>query len=206
MKTTMKRGIQVGWSVGFMLMLMTANGCGAQYKAMADAAHSELSPVALARDDRHKIQIHEALVAEQGFSGLTLSVQVFMERAYIVGHVDSKEQGAAVLQTVRKVPGIRSVDGYLPVKKPAPDSSSSMSTSNISIKAQIESALALEPAVVKSRIHVEVLDGHVVLLGVVSGNEESHSAEKAARGVSGVKDVTNWLLLPEKGYMSTRQQ
>lgn len=204
MKRNVKPDIDACWLVGLALMLLIALGCGAQYKAMADAAQSELSPMALANDDRHKIQIHQALVADQGFSGLTLSVQVFMERAYIVGHVDSKEQAAAILQTVRKVQGIRSVEGYLPVKASAPDSGSSMSTSNMSLKAQIEAALALEPAVVKSRIHVDVLDGHVVLLGVVSGNEERHSAEKAAAGVSGVKTVTNWLLLPEQGYMSIR--
>src|SRR6185295_9534202 len=127
---TMKRDTDACWFVGLALMLLMTTGCGAQYKAMADAAQSELSPMTLAHDDRYKIRLHEALVQEQGFSGLTLSVHVFMERAYIVGHVDNREQAAAVLQTARKVSGLRSVEGYLPVKKsPSPKSAESSTTS-----------------------------------------------------------------------------
>src|SRR6185295_5229287 len=195
---TMKRDTDACWFVGLALMLLMTTGCGAQYKAMADAAQSELSPMTLAHDDRYKIRLHEALVQEQGFSGLTLSVHVFMERAYIVGHVDNREQAAAVLQTARKVSGLRSVEGYLPVKESASNSNPASTTSSVPLKPQVMAALALAPEVVKSRVNVEVLDNHVILLGVVSGNEERQSAERAAAGVEGVKDVTNWLLLPEK--------
>ena len=42
--------------------------------------------------------------------------------------------------------------------------------------------------------------------GVVSGDEEKMRAERAAAGTSGVKRVTNWLLLPESQYMAIRTQ
>lgn len=188
------------------LILLASTGCGgAKYKAMVEAAQSELSPRAIAHDDVHKLHMHEALVAEQGFSGLTLSPYVFMERGYVVGHVDSKEQGEAVLNTARHVSGLRSVEGYLPVKEASPDDNAvSNKAADVSLKAQIQAALALAPGVVKSRVHVEVLEGHVVLLGVVSGDEERRNAESAAAGVEGVKNVMNWLVLPEAGYMSIR--
>lgn len=193
---------------GLVLALCAVQGCGgAKYKAMVEAAQSELSPRAIAHDDVHKVHLHEALVAEQGLSGLTLSIYVFMERAYLVGHVDSPEQGEAVLRTARHVQGLRSVEGYLPVTAPAADGNVvSDKASDVSLKAQVVSALALEPKVVKSRVHAEVLDGRVVLLGVVSGEPERHHAETAAAGVEGVKAVTNWLLLPEEGYMSIRKK
>jgi osmotically-inducible protein OsmY len=111
-------------SIGLMLAFLSAPGCGGpKYKAMVEAAQSELSPRAIAHDDRHKIHIHEAMVSEQGLSGLMLSIYVFMERAYLVGHVDSQEQGQAVLNTARHVQGLRSVEGYLPVTAPAADGS-----------------------------------------------------------------------------------
>lgn len=204
----MKSIMQWSCSVGLALTLVSMAGCGgAKYKAMVEAAQSELSPKAIAQDDLHKIHIHEAMVAEQGLSGLTLSIYVFMERAYLVGHVDNKEQGEAVVKTARHVQGIRSVEGYLPVTVPTANGNVvSDKASDVSLKAQVVSALALEPGVVKSRVHVEVLDARVVLLGVVSGEKERHHAETAAAGVEGVKNVTNWLLLPEEGYTSIRKK
>jgi len=194
--------------VVMLLVVVSIAGCvGAKYKAMLEAAQSELSPAAIAQDDLHKVHIHEAMVAEQGLSSLTLSINVFMERAYLVGHVDNREQGEAVLKTARHVQGIRSVEGYLPVTAPSADGNTvSDKTSDVSLKAQVISALAIEPKVVKSRVHAEVLGGHVVLLGVVSGEPERQHAETAAMGVEGVKTVTNWLLLPEKGYMTIRKK
>jgi len=200
--------MQWSCSVTLALVLVSTAGCGgAKYKAMVEAAQSELSPKAIAHDDLHKVHIHEAMVAEQGLSGLTLSIYVFMERAYLVGHVDNKEQGEAVLTTARHVQGLRSVEGYLPATVPTVDGNVvSEKASDVSLKAQVVSALALEPGVVKSRVHVEVLDGRIVLLGVVSGEQERHHAESAASGVEGVKTVTNWLLLPEEHYMSIRKK
>ncbi|HTL62072.1 MAG TPA: BON domain-containing protein [Nitrospira sp.] len=49
-----------------------------------------------------------------------------------------------------------------------------------------------------------MLDREVVLLGVVSGEDERRQVEAAVAGVNGVKKVTNWLLLPESGYGTLR--
>jgi len=56
------------------------------------------------------------------------------------------------------------------------------------------------------KLHLyEVQDEQVVLLGVVSGNEERRSAEQAAKGVKEVKGITNWLAATEPEYMSIRK-
>jgi len=55
-----------------------------------------------------------------------------------------------------------------------------------------------------THVDIEVLAGHVVLLGVVGSEEARESAVTVATGVSGVKAVTNFLLLPEPGYESRR--
>jgi osmotically-inducible protein OsmY len=59
---------------------------------------------------------------------------------------------------------------------------------------------------VDSRVNVEVLDDRVVLLGVVSSDEEKTRAEQAAAGTIGVKRTINWLLLPESEYLAIRSQ
>lgn len=194
--------------VGATLVIFALPGCGGEkYSAVVKAAQSELSPRAQAQDDLNKLHLHEALIGGQGFSGLTLSVYVFMERGYVVGQAGSTEQAEAALRTARNVAGLRSVEGYLPVKNSSTnDSNVSGTASELAIKAEIESALALAAGVVRSRVNVEVVDGQVVLLGVVSGNEERLSAEQAARGVKEVMGITNWLLLPEPEYMSIRSR
>ncbi|HJT19860.1 MAG TPA: BON domain-containing protein [Nitrospira sp.] len=195
------------WLLAVALLLVTSPGCVAKYKAMAEAAQSEVSPRTIAQDDRHKIHLHEALIAQHGLSGLTLSTYAFMSRGYVVGQVDNREQAEAVLRTARLVPGLRSVDGYLLIKESASsDSAIKTAASDLALKAQIESAVALAPGVVRSRVHIEVLNGSVLLLGVVSGDQERRNAEAAAAEVNGVRDVTDWLLLPEAPYMSIRSK
>ena len=49
-----------------------------------------------------------------------------------------------------------------------------------------------------------VVDRQAVLVGVVSGDEERRQVVDAISGVEGVKGVTDWLLLPEPGYMAVR--
>jgi osmotically-inducible protein OsmY len=170
---------------------------------MHKAAESELSPVAQARDHRLKMELRSALVSEEGLTGLTLSPDVFMERGYVIGRVQTSDQADAVRRIAHGVPGLRSVDLYLPVAAAQSTEDSSM-VSDLTLKAEIASALRLTPGVVATRITTTVLDGQVVLLGVVSGEDERRQVEKAVGGVNGVKKVTNWLLLPESGYGTVR--
>jgi osmotically-inducible protein OsmY len=92
---------------------------------------------------------------------------------------------------------------YLPITQAQSTEESSIA-SDLTIKAEIASALRLAPGVVATRITTTVLDREVVLLGVVSGEDERRQVEAAVAGVNGVKKVTNWLLLPESGYGTLR--
>ena len=191
---------------GLLLTIIALPGCGGgahPYGAMHKAAQSELTPTALAHDHRLKAELRTALVSEQGFAGLTLSPEVFMERGYVTGRVDTSDQAEAVRRVARGVQGLRSVDAYLPVK-PAQSTDESSLTADLALKAETASALKLAPGVVASRITTAVLDGHVVLMGVVSDEEARRKAAEVVSGVTGVKGTTNWLLLPESGYSTLR--
>ncbi len=108
-----------------------------------------------------------------------------MERGFVVGHVGSSEQAEAVLRAAQGVPSPRSVEGYLPVKDTSPQSSAVSNTaSDVTITAEIKSALTLAGVVVR-RVSVETLDGRTVLLGVASSERERLQAERAAAGVKG---------------------
>ena len=197
------------WSlIAFTAALLLSGGCGGdRYSAMVDAAGNRLSSVTMREDYLHQLRLHEALAANPDFSGLTLSTYVFMDRGYVIGHVQNAKQAEAVFKTAKNVHGLRSVDAFLPVKlATANETAENVTSEEAKLKAQIKSALAKAPGVVDTRVHIEVLDDRAVLLGVVSGNEEKLRAERAAAETSGVKRVTNWLLLPESQYMAIRSQ
>ena len=151
--------------IGLALAVGMLTGCGGApgYARAAKAQASELSLLAQAQDERLKIRLREAILADHAFAGFTIAPFVFMERGFVIGHVNDSEQ--TVLRAARRVSGLRSVDGYLPVKNTSPqDSAISSAASDVALTAEIKSALALAGVVVR-RVSVETLDGQAVLLG-----------------------------------------
>ena len=195
---------------GLAMLVISADGCSGgvrPYRAMVKAARSELSPVALARDQRLKLHLREAILLDQTFAGLSISPHVYMERGFVVGLVESQEQAKGILRAARTVQGLRSLEGHLPVRKQVlegKDEDTGESSSDLTIKAELKAQLALVPSIVSSQIDFEVLDGNVVLLGVVASEEVRDKAQREVLKISGVTNVTNWLLLPESGYMTRR--
>jgi osmotically-inducible protein OsmY len=165
---------------------------------MARAATSEESVFAQAQDEELKIQLREALLA-RGASPLAITPYVFMGRGFVVGFVADGVQRDGILSTAQGVQGLRSLQSYLPDRPTA-----SSTTDDVSTKATVKAALVPHPEIGVTHVDIEVLDGHVVLLGVVGSEEARESAVAAAAGVGGVKGVTNFPLLPEPGYESLR--
>ena len=193
-------------SIGFAAICLIQACAEDRYHAVVDAAGSGLSSLTLADDYRHQRRLQETLLAEPGFAGLVLSSYVFMDHGYVVGHVQSSEQAEAVYRAASKVEGLRSLNAFLPVKRPSTSETLGKITTDADLRAQVEASLARTPGLVDSRVHVEVLDERAVLLGVVSGNEEMKRAEQAAASTIGVKRIINWLLLPESDYLAIRSQ
>ena len=182
-----------------VLLIVTA-GCGGArpYRAMARAATSEEDVFAQAQDKELKVQLREALLAG-GESPLAITPYVYMERGFVVGFVGDGAERDGVLSAAQGVPGLRSLQSYLPDR---PTTSSTVD--DVATKANIKAALVPHREIGVTHVDIEVLAGHVVLLGVVGSEEARESAVTVATGVSGVKAVTNFLLLPEPGYESRR--
>lgn len=183
---------------GLMVVLLASNACGGE-------RYARLTDLMTADDQMYQRRLRDALIAHPEFSSLTLSTYVFMDRGYVIGYVDSHEQAKAVFDTAVSVKGLRSLDAYLPIKRTSSNDMIGNSNSDATVKANVESALGTaDPAY--RWVHVEVLDGRVVLVGVIPKNEDRIRVEGAAAGTSGVKHVSNWLLLPETEYMAIRSQ
>jgi hyperosmotically inducible protein len=195
---------QPQWSVLLPATLLTlaSVGCGGAhpYRLMANAATSETNVFTQVEDHRLKTSLREALLRNDPSGAFSITPYAYMGHAYLVGFVDSAAQRQTILAVVQGIEGERSLDTYLP-QKPAAGSST---TSDLEIKAAVKAAIALDPSQVVTRIEIEVLDGHVVLLGVVDSQQTIDSAVAHAQSTSGVTGVTSFLLLPEPEYEKLR--
>jgi osmotically-inducible protein OsmY len=96
---------------------------------------------------------------------------------------------------------VRSVDAYLPQTRAR--RSAARTSSDAALKAELKGRLSLDPALT-TRVDLEVIDGHAVLLGVVPAQEAAQSAGTIAQGTGGITGVTNFLLVPEEGHERLR--
>ena len=183
-------------AVLMFVLLLAGTGCGGArpYRAMAKAASSEESVHAQVSDDRLKVALREALLASDAAAVVHVTPYVYMGHVYLVGFVDGAAQRQKLTDAAQAVGGVRSVDTYLPDRP-----TESQTANDIEIEGKVKAALALDRERI-TQIDIDVLAGHVVLLGVVSGQSDIDSAVAAARGVDGVTGVTTFLLLPEEGY------
>lgn len=67
--------------------------------------------------------------------------------------------------------------------------------SDSSITARVKSELLADPEVSGLNVNVTTYQGQVQLSGYVSSDEQRQQAEKIARGVDGVKSVSNDLIV-----------
>jgi hyperosmotically inducible periplasmic protein len=182
-------------------LALSALGCGnaRPYRAMAKAATSEENVFAQAQDKRLGMQIREAVVAVDPSQALSITPHAYMGHVYLTGFVTSPGQAEDLMNRVRAIDGVRTVDGYLP-RKPV----SRSIAADEGLKAKMKAALAVEPGEVVTRVTIEVLAGHVVLLGVVASQQAIDDAGRLAANLDGVTGVTNFLILPESEYESRR--
>jgi hyperosmotically inducible protein len=178
---------------------LTACAGGARpYRAMAKAASSEESVFSQAEDHRLGIALREALVG-QGL-GMGVKPYVHMGHVYLVGFVSGEAERQNALAAARGVEGVRSVDSYLP-DRPA---GGSTEASDLTLEGEVKAALVLDQDQPVTRIDLEILAGHVVLLGVVSSEEARQAVAADVARVNGVSGVSNFLLVPEADYERLR--
>ena len=166
------------------------------------SARSERSHTPQVDDRVLETNVRTALARSPRLDGASITPYVYMGHVFLVGFVVAPDQHDTATDAAREVEGVRSVNGYLPIRSRS-DGSLSLEASDQAIEGQVKAALALAGQAV-THVELDVLDGHVVLLGVVASQEVAAAATATAREVNGVKGVTNFLLLPEPGYEHLR--
>jgi len=180
-------------------LMVSACGRMRPYRALAKAASSEENAAAQIQDHQLKARIRETIFTTNSGLALAVTPYAYMGHAFLVGFVGSADEADALMRAVRAIDGVRTLETYLPMR-PAERSTAG----DLELKAQVKGTLALEPGEVVTRIEIEVLAGHVVLLGVVRSSDAVTAAGTSVGRISGVTGVTNFLLVPEAEYESVR--
>jgi hyperosmotically inducible protein len=164
--------------------------------AMERAARSEEDLASKLEDRAMKAEMLANLMEDRAVAPADVTPYVHMGHAFLVGSVKTTAQRDAAIADAWKVQGVRSVEAYLPE---AARGRHSASKTDIGLKKELEGKLSLDPALT-TRVHLQMVGGHAVLLGVVPSREAVQAAGAIAQGTDGIAGVTNFLLVPEEGY------
>jgi osmotically-inducible protein OsmY len=149
-----------------------------------------LSGLAIAAPDREisdqniSDAIEDELLFDQGVFSHKINVKTSLGIVTLSGEVDNllaKERSAELAKTVK---GVRAVVNEIQVTP-------TVYRSDSAIRSDVEEAFLHDPATESYEINVFVNDGKVTLSGDVDSYQEKQLAETVAKGVWGVKELTN---------------
>jgi hyperosmotically inducible protein len=164
--------------------------------AMERAARGQEDLASKLEDRAMKAEMLANLMEDRAVAGAHVRPYVYMGHAFLVGSVKTSAQRDAAIADAWKVQGVRSVEAYLPAAARG-KRSASKTGSDRALETELERKLSLDPALT-TRVHLQMVDGHAVLLGVVPSREAVQSAATIAQGTNGIAGVTNFLLVPEE--------
>lgn len=169
-----------------LCLLLALHGCA--YSAYG--VYDDERMLDTIRDDQALAKsIKAALMQEHFGSAFSVSVYCFYGNVFMVGEASPAVQAKA-LEIARS---------YNPVSvTPHWFSAAKGDRNNLALAADLRASLIGAKGLSSTHIDTEVNAGRVVLLGVVSNDEEKQLAIKIARSMKGVKSVTSYLMLPQR--------
>ena len=126
---------------------------------------------------------------------LDMSAASYEGHIYLFGEYDQRVQVDRAVAIAKEVGGKRPVDTYF-LPKQKGDLCGSLD--NLSIKAGVNRRLVADATIFSTNVDVEVIQCHVLLLGVVGSSEEVRRAVKHAESVEGVRSVESYLRAKRK--------
>lgn len=137
-----------------------------------------------------------ALAENKAVSALDLNVEVHKGTVQLSGFVESEAAESAALETARNVEGAKRVLDAIVVH--AGSRSMGETVDDTAIQAKLKAGLAnVEGLGNAVAINTGVRQGHVLLAGFVSADATKAEAGKVAKGISGVKEVHNHIVVAD---------
>ncbi|WP_316901585.1 BON domain-containing protein [Pseudodesulfovibrio indicus] len=170
-----------------ILCLALASAAWTPWGAIYGSARDERSVGDQASDNKISLSIKGTLADKDSKLALKVHVYCFLGHVYLVGAIDDTAFRAFAIRTAKGTENVGKVTDYF--KK-----ETDTTADDLEIAAKVRTDLIAEGDLSATQIEQEVMDGEVVLLGMVRSKADAALAVKVARGVKGVKKVTSFLI------------
>jgi hyperosmotically inducible protein len=155
-----------------------------------ESARDERSIGDQAADKKISLTIKGKLADHDGKLALKVHVYCFLRQVYLVGALDNAAFRAFAIMTAESVENVKGVTPYF-VKE------SDTTTDDLTVATKVRAALIAEENLSSTQVETEVMNGEVVMVGMVRSKADEKLAIQVAKGVEGVKKVTSFLIPPK---------
>ena len=138
-------------------------------------------------------EVKAALIDKDKVSAGSLNVEVNKGTVQVAGFVDSQGEKTAALKTAGTVKGVVKVLDAMVVMPGHRSVGRTMDDTTIQAKLKADLA-KVEGADKAFSINTDVKNGHVLMSGFVHGDKARTQAGEIAKGISGVKQVHNFVV------------
>ena len=125
-----------------------------------------------------------------GEKALQVHAYCFDGIVYLIGAINDTKFRDFAVKTSKGIDGVKSVKTHF-VKE------TDTGTADLEIVATVKAALIAEGDISATQIETQVMNGEVVLVGMVRSSADEKLAIKIAKGIDGVKKVTSYLVPSE---------
>jgi len=179
----MRHQTKILLTILMLIALMGMAACSTIY----GSARDERSVGDQATDKEISLSIKKKLADVDGDKALQVHVYCFMRHVYLVGALNDTSFRSFAVKTARGTDEVKAVTQYFVAE-------SDTTSDDLEIAASVRAALIAEGDLSATQIEQEVMNGEVVLLGMVRSKADASLAIRTAKGVEGVRKVTSFMI------------
>lgn len=151
------------------------------------SARDERSVGDQAADTEIALSIKSDLADRDSGKALQVHVYCFLRHVYLVGAINDTAFRSFAVATAKKTEDVQKVTSYFVAE-------SDTTADDLEIAAKVRTALIGDENLSATQIETEVMNGEVVMLGMIRTKAEVDLAIKLAKGVEGVRKVTSFMI------------
>lgn len=158
--------------------------------AVYESARDERSVTQQADDKRISLDIKGQMANRDSKMALKVHAYCFVGHVYLVGAINDKSFRDFAVKTAKSIQGVRDVTMHF-VRE------SDTTAADLEIAATVRAALIAESDLSATQVETEVMNGEVVMVGMVRSKADAQLAIRTAKTIKGVRKVTSYLIPPK---------
>jgi len=158
--------------------------------AVYESARDERSVTQQADDKRISLDIKGQMADRDSKKALQVHAYCFMGKVYLVGAIDDVKFRNFAVKVAQSIKGVKRVTKHF-VRE------TDTLQADLEVATKVRANLIAEGDLSATQIETEVMNGEVVMVGMVESKSDASLAAKVAKRTSGVRKVTSYLIAPK---------